>query len=147
MAYVEIRKGEKLITRRLVDEQKARTGLRIRIGSTGEVRVAVGEPGVIGAFDIRVFEGEIPQEGPPADTPTFSAPGTGQSGESLDFSAVGAGDGTHLPHKRPEIEGYRVIEPIGQGGMGTVWRAEQLSTHREVALKLMICHSAGPHHA
>jgi len=147
MAYVEIRKGEKLITRRLVDEQKARTGLRIRIGSAEGVRVAVGEPGVIGAFDIRVFEGEIPREGPPADTAIPSAPAAEQSGGSLGFSAVGAADGTHLPHKRPEIEGYRVIEPIGQGGMGTVWRAEQLSTRREVALKLMICHSARPHHA
>ena len=37
----------------------------------------------------------------------------------------------------PEIEGYRVIEKIGEGGMGTVWRATQSSTNREVALKLL----------
>ncbi len=37
----------------------------------------------------------------------------------------------------PHIEGYRILAKIGQGGMGTVWRAVQLSTRREVALKLL----------
>ena len=34
-----------------------------------------------------------------------------------------------------EIGGYRVREKIGQGGMGSVYTAEQLSLHREVALQ------------
>lgn len=42
----------------------------------------------------------------------------------------------------PTIHGYEVLGLIGRGGMGTVWRAVQLSTHRTVALKLT---SAGPH--
>src|SRR5262245_35547002 len=37
----------------------------------------------------------------------------------------------------PVVEGYRITARLGSGGMGTVWRAEQLSTRREVALKLM----------
>ncbi len=37
----------------------------------------------------------------------------------------------------PKIEGYEIIEELGAGGMGTVWRAKQLSTDREVALKVM----------
>ncbi len=37
----------------------------------------------------------------------------------------------------PEIEGYHVQSHIGSGGMGSVWRARQLSTRRSVALKLM----------
>ena len=37
----------------------------------------------------------------------------------------------------PRIEGYEVTGRVGQGGMGVVWRAYQLSTHREVALKLL----------
>ena len=41
------------------------------------------------------------------------------------------------PDALPEIEGYRVIEKIDEGGMGTVWCAEQLCTHREVALKCL----------
>ena len=37
----------------------------------------------------------------------------------------------------PQVEGYEIREPLGEGGMGTVWRAVQLSTRREVALKVM----------
>src|SRR5580692_1851958 len=37
----------------------------------------------------------------------------------------------------PKIEGYQVLEPLGCGGMGTVWLALQLGTRRKVALKLM----------
>lgn len=38
---------------------------------------------------------------------------------------------------RPTINGYDIIEILGSGGMGVVWRAEQLSTRRPVALKVM----------
>src|SRR5262245_57351627 len=38
---------------------------------------------------------------------------------------------------RPQVEGYEIIERIGSGGMGTVWRAVQTSTRRDVALKLV----------
>jgi eukaryotic-like serine/threonine-protein kinase len=41
------------------------------------------------------------------------------------------------PEPRPEIEGYEITERIGVGGMGSVWRAVQLSTHRDVALKVL----------
>ena len=37
----------------------------------------------------------------------------------------------------PRVPGYQVLSPLGEGGMGTVWRAVQLGTRREVALKLM----------
>ncbi len=36
-----------------------------------------------------------------------------------------------------EIGGYKVLRKIGQGGMGSVYVAEQLSLHREVALKVL----------
>jgi WD40 repeat protein/tRNA A-37 threonylcarbamoyl transferase component Bud32 len=37
----------------------------------------------------------------------------------------------------PTIKGYQITGRIGEGGMGTVWRAVQTSTNRPVALKLM----------
>jgi len=41
------------------------------------------------------------------------------------------------PEHAPRIEGYEILDLIGAGGMVTVWRAVQESTHREVALKLL----------
>ena len=37
----------------------------------------------------------------------------------------------------PSIAGYRIIDLLGKGGMGTVYRAEQVSLHRQVALKVL----------
>src|SRR4051794_15295497 len=43
-------------------------------------------------------------------------------------------DGAEPP---PRINGYRIIGNLGRGGMGSVWQAVQLSTHRDAALKVM----------
>lgn len=39
------------------------------------------------------------------------------------------------PEDWPVIDGYEILEPISEGGMGKVWRAFQLSTKRDVAIK------------
>lgn len=41
----------------------------------------------------------------------------------------------------PRVEGYEVLSRLGEGGMGVVYRAVQLSTRREVALKLLAAHA------
>jgi serine/threonine protein kinase len=48
---------------------------------------------------------------PPEEQPQFSAPA-------------------------PEIEGYQILDKLGEAGQGQVWRAVQLSTQRQVALKV-----------
>ncbi len=36
----------------------------------------------------------------------------------------------------PQIAGYEILGQLGEAGQGRIWRAVQLSTHREVALKM-----------
>jgi predicted outer membrane repeat protein len=138
MAYVEVWKSGKLLTRRRVDEEKARKGCRIRLGSAGEVRVAVGQTETIGMFEVRMFEGELPvgdhQIGEAASRRPHDEP-------RLPPLSVRATDrrGGQI-NEYPDIKGYKIIEPLGRGGMGMVWRAEQLGTRRQVALKLAVSH-------
>ena len=49
----------------------------------------------------------------------------------------GTSDGIHTP---PDLAGsdYRLLKKIGQGGMGTVWEALQLSLNRKVAVKILV---------
>ncbi len=78
----------------------------------------------------------------PRPSPTSSAPAPASSpdatqhrlppGEVPDLSQ----DDT-LPPGTVVDGKYRVMSVIGQGGMGTVYRAEQLNLRREVALKLL----------
>ncbi len=140
MAYLEVRKDGRLITRRPVEDRKAKTGLWVRIGSAGKVHVVFGRPGTLGEYSVQLFEGELPAVHPDKEQIAPLSSAGKQSMEDLGFSAPALRDQRFGPETLPEIEGYRVLGPIGQGGMGTVWRAEQLSTRREVALKLMISH-------
>ena len=42
-----------------------------------------------------------------------------------------------MDQNKPSIDGYEITGFLGRGGMGTVWRAIQENTHREVALKTL----------
>lgn len=51
--------------------------------------------------------------------------------------ALGFAGGEAAPLWPERLGDFRIVEPIGGGGMGVVFRAQQLSLGREVALKLL----------
>jgi serine/threonine-protein kinase len=61
--------------------------------------------------------------------------------ETVDLSMPPHGQSALRPF--PQIPGFQILQRLGEGGMGVVWRAEQLSTRRQVALKLMTMSSIG----
>lgn len=67
--------------------------------------------------------------------PTASGPLPATS-SSRDFSGKRSG-ACEIFSEPPRIEGYQFVGPIGHGRMGVVWRAVQLGTRREVALKIL----------
>src|SRR5262249_18311275 len=58
-----------------------------------------------------------------------------QSLSTLDDGASARPDGP--PEPLPIIVGYEVLDVLGRGGMGTVYRARDLRANRLVALKVM----------
>lgn len=63
--------------------------------------------------------------------------GPERDGQLPPISGPGRREGREEPGTVPRIEGYQILERLGEGGMGTVWRAVQVNTRREVALKVV----------
>ena len=83
---------------------------------------------------------------PPAEADRFDAV-TAPAAPAATVMDDGEALFTPAPAGAPVIDGYQVIAAIGRGGMGTVWRAVQLRTRRDVALKVMSPGFAASHKA
>jgi hypothetical protein len=73
-----------------------------------------------------------------AEGPQPPSPGDVTTGEETGMvtrrGAVNAESAAHVPDV---IGGYRLLRPLGEGGMGTVYEAEEIAGQRRVALKLI----------
>ncbi|MBN1343008.1 MAG: protein kinase [Phycisphaerae bacterium] len=99
---------------------------KLRVGSERCEALALenGSRVRIGPFELR-FESQTPSVGAPSAV-----------GEN-DLAKTATLGRPEVERQVPDIEGYEIAGHLGEGGMGSVWRAVQLSTRRQVALKLL----------
>ena len=144
MAYLEIRQDGRLVSRESVDTGP--DGYVHHLEDGGEIRLVMGQPVQRGDYEYRLApEDTVAAEGllTLSDTgPSGKATVSEDEGDPLALSDPGDERQASM-NDMPEVEGYEITCHLGEGASGSVWRAVQLSTGRDVALKLLHPSSIG----
>jgi predicted outer membrane repeat protein len=129
VAFLEIKREGSLVRKQHVDDSAAQKGICFQLGSERKIHMSLGQTKHIGLYTIRLVSKEedlLPLQ-------NEAATSSGHFGFSRDQTCAQ----TPTLEMPSDVQGYHVFECLGRGGMGSVWRAEQLSVKREVALKFM----------